>query len=110
MDEKSEFAKIIALHSDAILEHEGGKPVVLLPRFTFRAGGKNHTVDLLLHPLAQQGEYHSRLYFKEKIEGTSANWQQQNALGSPWWVYSWKGVPSSMPWPNMLCEHLRAIA
>ena len=110
-DEKAEYEKMKGLHPSAVLEHEGGKPLVYLPKFTFRAGGKSYTDDLLLHPNAGQGSYTSRLFFRQKVERTTANWhQQQTILGRSWWVYSWKDVPSSMSWPNMLCEHLRALA
>lgn len=110
-DEKAEYEKMKALHMPALLEHEGGKPLVFLPGITFRAGGKSHTGDLLLHPNAGQGSYQSRLFFREKVPGSQVNWQEpQTILGRPWWVYSWRDVPSTMSWPNMLCEHLRALA
>jgi hypothetical protein len=43
---------------------------------------------VLLSPRAEQGDYKSRLYFKDKVEGTNANWTQQTVLGSSWWVAS----------------------
>jgi len=108
-DAATEFANLKDLHAGAVLHQEGGKPVVLLPAFSFVAGGKGETMDLLLHPSAHSG-YVTRLFFERKIEGRGAHWKQHRLLERTWWAPSWKNVQPDQPWTSMLCEHLRAVA
>jgi hypothetical protein len=110
-DPAAEFAKLKAMHADAVLLKEGGVPLPLLPKFKFRAAGKEQIMDLLLYP-AQQGGYATRLFLERKIEGVkdNPNWTSQRILEREWWVISWKDVPATLPWTAILCAHLRALA
>jgi hypothetical protein len=108
-DAATEFANLKGLHADAVLYQEGGKPVVLLPAFSFVAGGKGETMDLLLHPSAHSG-YVTRLFFERKIGGRGASWTQHRLLERMWWAPSWKDVQPARPWTSMLCQHLTAVA
>ena len=94
-----------------MLHTEGGKPVVHLPKFKFRAGGKSVQMDLLLYPSAHSG-YVTRLFFEHKLEGAgeSKNWTEHTVLGRRWWAPSWNYVSAEQPWTSMLCAHLRAVA
>ncbi|MGE4296485.1 MAG: hypothetical protein AB7E47_00530 [Desulfovibrionaceae bacterium] len=109
MDTDKEFQAVKAICDPAVLLHEGGKPVVLLPDFSFQAGGKDMKMDLLLHPSAHLG-YATRLFFKEKIGGRGQNWNQHQMVGRAWWAPSWQGVSAEQSWPAMLCAHLRGVA
>jgi hypothetical protein len=108
-DPAAEFAKMKALHSGAVLLKEGGNPLVLLPKFSFRAGNRDETMDLLLHPSIHSG-YVSRLFFERQVGGKGANWTQHRVGERNWWAPSWKDVKPNLPWTAMLCEHLRAVA
>jgi hypothetical protein len=107
-DAVAEFAKIKAMHGDAILLKEGGIALTLLPKFNFRAAGKDQQMDLLLYP-AQQGGYATRLFFEQQIAGAGANWTRHRIAERDWWAPSWKDVPQTLPWTAMLCAHLRAV-
>jgi hypothetical protein len=108
-DPAVQFQKLRNLHGSAVLLSEGGKPVVVLPGFTFQSDGHSVTMDLLLRPHAHSG-YPTRLFFAEQIEGKGQNWNQHRVVGRNWWAPSWNYVPESMDWPAMLCAHLRAVA
>lgn len=108
-DSVDEFARLKAMHEIAVLLGEGGKPVALLPAFTFTAGGRAETMDLLLVPFGHSG-YTTRLFFERKIDSRGNNWSQHRVVDRNWWAPSWNNVPATLPWPAMLCAHLRAVA
>ena len=110
-DAAAQFAAIQAMHPSASLHTEGGNPVVFLPNFKFRAGGKTVEMALLLHPSAHSG-YVTRLFFEQKLEGAgpSQNWTEHTVLTRKWWAPSWKDVIAEQPWTSMLGAHLRAVA
>ncbi len=111
MDAKVEFAAMQALHADAALHAENSVPIVLLPNFKFRAGGKTITMALLLHPSIHSG-YTTRLFFEQKLEGIgqSTGWKDHTVLGRSWWAPSWNNVVAEQPWTSMLGAHLRAVS
>lgn len=108
-DPAESFTRVKAMHEPAVLLHEGGKPVVLLPAFSFVAAGRTETMDLLLVPFKHSG-YITRLFFERKVEGSGNNWSAHRVVDRNWWAPSWNNVPASIPWPSMLCAHLRAVA
>lgn len=110
-DSATEFAAIKLLHTSAALHTESEMPVVLLPDFKFRAGGKSVQMNLLLYPSAHSG-YVTRLFFEQKLEGAgqSNNWNQHTVLSRTWWAPSWQNVSPDQPWTSMLGAHLRAVA
>lgn len=108
-DATANFDALQAMHSDAVLLKEGGKPVVLLPSFGFAAGGVAHRMDLLLVPFTHSG-YVTRLFFENKIEGRGVNWNPHRVAERNWWAPSWNHVPESLRWTQMLLAHLRAVA
>ena len=108
-DPVEEFARLKVMHEPAVLLKEGGKPVALLPAFTFTAGGRVETMDLLLVPFSHSS-YITRLFFERKIDARGSNWNRHRVVDRNWWAPSWNHVPSTMPWPAMLCAHLRAVA
>jgi len=107
-DAAAEFKKLKAMHDGAELLKEGGAPVVLLPNFAFRAGGKNLVMTLLLHP-SQHSGYVTRLFF-ERNPDVAGNWTTHRVLDRDWWAKSWKDVSPLLPWTAILCAHLRAVA
>lgn len=111
MDSANEFADLQSMHSDAALHSEGGKPLVLLPKFKFLAGGKSTEMNLLLYPSEHTG-YATRLFFERALVGVgkSQNWTQHTVLGRSWWAPSWGSVTPDQPWTSMLGAHLRSVA
>lgn len=108
-DPTAEFEKLKTLHGSAVLMKEGGIPVVLLPDLPFKAVGKDQKMTVLLHPASHSG-YATRLFFERKIEGVAASWGEHRVVDRQWWALSWKDVHATLPWPAMLCAHLRAVA
>lgn len=108
-DPAEEFGHLKAMHERAVLLKEGGKPVVLLPAFSFAAAGRSATMDLLLVPFEHSG-YTTRLFFEHKIDGRGQNWSQHRVVDHNWWAPSWNNVSASLPWREMLCAHLRPVA
>ena len=108
-DATENFARLKAMHDAAVLLKEGGNPLALLPAFTFAVAGRSETMDLLLVPFQHSG-YVTRLFFERKVLGRGSNWTSHRVLDSDWWAPSWNNVPATMPWPAMLCAHLRAVA
>ena len=108
-DGPKDFAHLKALNKNAVLLKEAGKPVVLLPGFSFTAAGRAATMDLLLVPFEHSG-YTTRLFFERKIDGRARNWSQHRVVDRNWWAPSWNNVPVNSPWPEILCAHLRAVA
>ena len=108
-DTAKEFAALRAMHEAAVLLKEGGRPVALLPSFTFDAVGCPETMDLLLVPFGYSG-YDTRLFFERKIDNRGSNWNGHRVVDRNWWAPSWNHIPAGMPWPAMLCAHLRAVA
>jgi len=108
IDTAAEFARIKSLHPGAVLHQEGGKPLVLLPQFTFVADGKNETMDLLLHPSPHSG-YVTRLFFERQIAARGKNWGQHRLLERMWWTLSYEKVQPDQPWTSMLINHLASV-
>ena len=102
------FAAIQDMHEACCLLREGGRPVVLLPAFAFRAEGRDERMDLLLHPSHHSG-YATRLFFERIVVGRGVNWSQHRVVDRQWWAPSWRDVPETMAWPAILCAHLRAV-
>jgi len=107
-DKTTQFAGLKAMHNSAVLLAEGGQPVVLLPGFSFTAGGQAQIMDLLLVPFAHTG-YDTRLFFAQAITGRASNWNQHRVVERNWWAPSWNHVPATLPWIKMLLAHLRAV-
>jgi len=108
-DPQNKLSSLRGLHADCVLLKEGGNPVVLLQKCSFRAGDNDVVMDLLLHPAPHSG-YTTRLFFERPIENRGANWNRHRVAEREWWAPSWQNVQPSLPWTSMLCAHLRAVA
>ena len=119
-DAVEELAHLKAMYERTILLKEGGRPVALLPAFSFTAAGHGETMDLLLVPFAHSGYttrllpfahsgYTTRLFFERRIDGRGSNWTEHRVVDHNWWAPSWNNIPESTPWPEMLRAHLRAV-
>ena len=52
----------------------------------------------------------TRLFLSGPVQGGAAqNWNQYSICGRQWYVCSWQGVPATLPWIEILANHLRAF-
>lgn len=93
---------------------DGPEVFVHLPGLRLQVGEAAHLLDGLLAPNGANG-YSSRLYLsqriaeREQIAGKPANWTERVIAGRVWNVWSWQGVPSSLPLLDMLGAHMVAL-
>lgn len=108
-DAAAELVRLQALCPAAELWTEGGKPVPFLPGLSFQTPGGRQTRDALLWPWPRDG-YLTRLFVSEVITAPEAkNWNPFNIQGRTWFACSWQGVVDSLPWIEILANHLRAF-
>lgn len=106
MDAQQQLAGLRGLCPGAELVSEGGRPAVYLPGVTFTAAGQQVTRDLLLWPQAD-GSYATRLYLSDKVPCSPERaWYSASLCARSWWTISWKDVPATLPWKDMLMAHL----
>lgn len=93
---------------------DGGNSYVFLPLLTLKVGDVRHEIDGLLCP-SVHGGYETRLFLAEPIaerqiiRGQPANWTEHSILGRTWHSWSWQGVSSTLPLPQMLLAHMSAL-
>lgn len=109
MSTEREIAAVKMMHAAARLLTEGGRPVVFLPGFSFRAAAKDQKMDLLLVPWEHSG-YVTRLFFERPITERGQNWTQHYLIDRNWWTPSYNGVIATLPWREILCAHIRGLA
>lgn len=109
MNAAVEIARLRHVYPEVEEWVEGGQVMAYLPRVTVRRGGSPITIAALLCP-HERGGYSSRLYVDRTLDGPNArNWTSCTVCGASWWACSWNGVPSTLPWLEMLSNHLRAF-
>lgn len=109
MDSTAQMQRLRSLYPDAEPWTDGGQALAYLPRLTLLRGATKHVVAALLCPHARDG-YPTRLYLDRQIEAPNANnWRACTVCGETWWACSWNYVPATLPWPEVLANHLRAF-
>jgi len=54
--------------------------------------------------------YPTRLFVERQLVAPQANnWKSFVICTRTWWASSWHGVPESLPWIEMIANHLRAF-
>lgn len=103
-----------ASHPGAKLLRDGAGEFIFLPCLPIQVGTSSRTLDALLCPHARDG-YDTRLFLAEAIperptiQGQAANWTAHQILGRTWYTWSWRGVGASLPLPQMLLAHVKAL-
>jgi hypothetical protein len=92
----------------AELWDEGGQPLVYLPGLKVNHAGAVVAVDALLVPRTHTN-YPTRLFLSRPFSNRGQNWTSHHLMGGTWHVMSWNGVPSSLPWDEILANHLRPL-
>jgi hypothetical protein len=109
MDPQVQLQALKNLFPQAELVTEQGRTAVLLPQVKFQAGGARVTRDLVLWP-SERDSYSTRLFLSEQVAGaTSRVWKSFSLCGGTWWAVSWRGVPATLPWIEILANHLKAF-
>jgi len=109
-DAPSQLKLLQSLCRGAELWTEGGVPVAFLPGLTVsKEGSGSRVVDALLWPHARDG-YDTRLYLSEQIPWSIGGaWKQCVVQGRAWHACSWGPIPATLPWIEILANHLRAF-
>lgn len=107
-DVSKNFEALRSLYPKTQILEQCGQKVAYIPDLKLRHLGRTVEVRALLWPHARDG-YETRLFLGEKIPGKANNWNSFSIFGKAWWACSWRGVKASLPWPEMLANHLRAI-
>ena len=102
-----EVEKLRRLCRGAELWDEGGQEIVFLPDLRFESSSGRREMDALLWPAPRDG-YESRLFLSEAIPARAGHNGAANIKGRPWYAVSWRGVSASLPWVEVLANHLRA--
>ncbi len=110
----SEFDKLEGLkrlYPAVELWAEGGRPFVFFPELTVDTAGKKTVMKALLQPHASSDNYPTRLFLERQIETPppARNWQARMACGVSWMTWSWTGIPETLPWEEILANHLKGL-
>ncbi len=88
---------------------EAGQTVAYLPGLKVETSAGIVDVNALLVPF-EHTSYRTRLFTDRQISAPNAkNWTSHTVCGRSWWVCSWNEVPSTLPWIEILANHLRAF-
>lgn len=108
IDHHHEIARLKSVCALAEPWEEGGVLAVFLPGLKVVGPQEQaHVLDALLWPHARDG-YPTRLYLERVIPNSSTGvWTQSVIMGRTWHVLSWRDVPASLPWIEILSNHMR---
>lgn len=108
MSAPAQFADVKGAYPDVEFWEENGLPYVFFPELRFMSGGKQRKMRALLCPAGRDG-YATRLFLEEQIPNRVQNWNPFTILNRSWWACSWANVPASLPWLQILANHLRPL-
>lgn len=109
-DVEQKFECLKRLFPNAQLAFERNEPFAFLPSFKFATGGRDHVTDVLLCPRQHASAgYPTRLFLEKQPPKGGQNWNVFQVLGRTWRACSWKDVPATLTWPEILFAHLGAF-
>jgi hypothetical protein len=104
-----ELAALQRLYPAAYGGKEGTLDVAYIPGLLVGRAGHKSPVLALLYPHLESG-YPTRLYLDRQVATTEPkSWQTRVVSGETWWSISWMGVPNSLPWTEILANHLKGL-
>lgn len=106
---EDEIKKLQSIFPGATLWPDGNRTIAFFPSIKIESDGKTRQVDALLYPYDRDG-YTSRLFLSEPFTNKGQNWNVFAICGRTWHACSWNGVPSNIPWLEILLAHLRVLA
>jgi len=107
-DPSHELASLRSLCKDAELWEEGGNSLVYLPALKIQVAGVGTQVDALLCPRKYDG-YDTRLFLAKPFPVKGQNWKAFTICGRTWHAFSYQGVSASLPWLEILANHLQVL-
>ena len=108
MVQSSHCEELRVAYPEAQIASDAGMDYVRIPSLSVATGGEQRNLTGLLCP-SQHGDYQTRLFLSEPIQGRGNNWTTAYINGSTWHVWSWNGVPSHLTLLQILSAHLRAF-
>lgn len=105
MTAQLELAALRRINRLAELWDEGGQPLVFLPGMKVRHSGGTVTVDGLLVPRSHTN-YTTRLFLSQPFPNRGQHWTVHQIMGRAWHAMSFNNVPASLPWTEILANHL----
>jgi hypothetical protein len=105
---EEELIKLRRIYKQAEPWDECGQPLVYLPNVTVESGGVKHELNTLLCPRARDG-YPTRVFLSKPFPNKGQNWKVFNIKGLTWHACSFSEVPASLPWIEILANHLRVL-
>lgn len=104
MSASDELARLKRINPAAELWDEGG-PLVYMPGLKLRHGRGDATADALLAPRPHSG-YTTRLFLDRQFADRGQNWTAHAIGGRTWHTMSFNNVPETLPWTEILANHL----
>lgn len=108
MSTAAQLESMQAVCAGAVVKQEANYEFVFLPSLNVQVGDQIKVMDALLAVKEHSG-YMTRLFLAEQITERSLNWTQHQIFGKNWWTWSWQNVPATLPWIQILLDHLRAL-
>jgi hypothetical protein len=105
MKQDEEIAKLRKVAPGAELWEEAGGPLVYLPNLRIKHNGDQVIANALLSPRAHSS-YTTRLFFDRQFPDKGQNWTVHNLMGRTWHAMSFNNVPETLPWIEILANHL----
>jgi hypothetical protein len=105
MKAQLELAALRRINRLAELWDEGGQTLVYLPSMKVRHNDSTVTVDGLLCP-RNHSSYTTRLFLSQPFSNRGQNWTVHQIMGRAWHAMSFNNVPASLPWTEILANHL----
>lgn len=99
------MADLRRINRRAELWDDAGGPLVFLPSLKVLHNCQTVTVDGLLVP-REHSSYETRLFLSQPFPDRGQNWTVHQILGRVWHAMSFRGVPASLPWRDILANHL----
>ncbi len=96
------------IYPEIRLLSEGGKNYVHIAQLKVTIDEQVKTLDGLLCP-EELGGYSTRLFLSEPIPFKATNWSSHTICARTWHTWSYNNIPGTLPLPQMLLEHLRAL-
>jgi hypothetical protein len=94
----------------ACFKAEGWRKLIYMKGLRFRVGSKQFVMDAILCLNHDNPTYPTKLYLAENVGG-GVNWNESAyLLGRNWPTFSWRDVPSSQPYIDILAAHLAPLS
>ena len=104
-----ELKRLQGLYPAAQAGSCGGVDFAYIPELSVGKSGHKQVVRALLYP-HEENSYDTRLFLQRQVPTTlSHNWVTRVIAGETWWVISFRGVPKTLPWTEILANHVRAL-